>query len=303
MRDKWKILLGDPLTELAKTLNEPLTIAFVIDALDECEATEVASVAIGNDVQRLISILASEHDLGAIRIRTFITSRPEIDVKLGFQRVTKETLHHEVLNKVSLSQPESRQKDDIAILLEHEFVEIRKIYKTEQNWSGKDSLYALAQRSEGLFIYAHTACLFLYGGTRGYTGTLDERLHILLAEPTSQHNTAQTYLDNMYQRVLKASFLGTGAEQVLKERSALFKKVIGPFMALLDPLSVTSFKSLVFDVKRSAHQPAMGSQIDGVLECLHSVIEAPESSDGVARLIHLSFQDFLFDKARCTHYF
>lgn len=46
MRDKWKILLGDPLTELAKTLNEPLTIAFVIDALDECEATEVASVAI-----------------------------------------------------------------------------------------------------------------------------------------------------------------------------------------------------------------------------------------------------------------
>ena len=54
-------------------------LILVIDALDECDSD--------NDIQRIVHLLSEAKTLKTVRLRIFVTSRPEIPIRLGFDKM------------------------------------------------------------------------------------------------------------------------------------------------------------------------------------------------------------------------
>jgi hypothetical protein len=68
LRDQWQYLVLEPLSKL-----KGLAIfVLVIDALDECDGS--------NDTQLIVQLLAMSGSLKNVRLRVFLTSRPEVPI-------------------------------------------------------------------------------------------------------------------------------------------------------------------------------------------------------------------------------
>ncbi|KAH7025212.1 heterokaryon incompatibility protein-domain-containing protein [Microdochium trichocladiopsis] len=75
LREQFERLIWQPLTQL----QDPQTFIIVIDALDECDRDE--------DIRVIIYLFAREKTLRHIRLRVFLTSRPELPIRLGFTQI------------------------------------------------------------------------------------------------------------------------------------------------------------------------------------------------------------------------
>jgi hypothetical protein len=73
LQDQWKELIVKPLEKLRDNSPSPSPFTFVIDALDECNS---------KDVGEIIRLLIRELD--AVKIRAFVTSRPETLIHSSF---------------------------------------------------------------------------------------------------------------------------------------------------------------------------------------------------------------------------
>jgi hypothetical protein len=152
-REQWRNLILEPLSQLEKRILSSMTLLIVIDAIDECSAE--------NDVNLIFHLLSEVKDL-EIRIRIFMTSRPEQHIRPGF-RQTLETIATVATLKVSTASPSSGQKDDILLLLEDSFREIRTRYHIAPDEPGADKIRQPSQQADGLFVYAAAACRFIEG--------------------------------------------------------------------------------------------------------------------------------------------
>jgi hypothetical protein len=76
IRDQWEQLIINPLSKLDRN-SCPSTILFVIDALDECDSE--------GDIRIILGVLTTPKLLSNIRLRIFITSRP--DTRHGFRKI------------------------------------------------------------------------------------------------------------------------------------------------------------------------------------------------------------------------
>ena len=144
LRDQWKQLVRQPLSKLEpKSVPSPLIL--IIDALDECEGE--------HDVKLILHLLAEAKTLETVKLRIFVTSRPETPVRLGFSAM-HEILHQDLnLYKV----PRATVNDDILMFFEDRFKKLR-IASDDLggDWPGKDTINVLVLRADGLFIYAAT---------------------------------------------------------------------------------------------------------------------------------------------------
>lgn len=114
-RDQWSQLILGPLSRLDGT-SSPLPLVLVIDALDECDGE--------NDVQQILQLLAEARLLRTVRLRIFMTSRPETSIRHGFYRI-QETQHQDfVLHNIS----PSIVKHDISVFLKYHLEIIRQEY-------------------------------------------------------------------------------------------------------------------------------------------------------------------------------
>jgi NACHT domain len=93
LHDQWSQLILRPLSRLEGNMHQPPLI-IVVDALDECEGDD--------DIRGILELLASAESLQSIQFRIFITSRPEIPIRLGFGAMPV-ILHHDlVLHDISI---------------------------------------------------------------------------------------------------------------------------------------------------------------------------------------------------------
>jgi NACHT domain len=93
--DQWHRLVLQPLSKLGRGFPHP-SLLLVVDALDECSNDE--------DVEAIVQLLAEARSLTTVRLRVFLTSRPEIPIRLGFRR-TQDTDHQDfVLHVPSFDQ-------------------------------------------------------------------------------------------------------------------------------------------------------------------------------------------------------
>lgn len=273
IREQFEKLIREPLIKAVETSTIPSSIVIVIDALDECEQDA--------DIRLLINILLDTKLLRP-HLRIFLTSRPELPVRLEFSKV-KGAYQDLVLHEM----PAQIVEHDISAFLADEFRKIRDDFnmtvgderKLLSDWPGQELLQELTKMAVPLFIFADTICRFI--GDRRFRNPPMQLRKVL-------DHTSRSYrsrLDLTYELVLRSQITDVSKEdkvQIIKD----IRIVVGSIIILASPLSVTALSQLL------GISPDI---VDARLDTLHSVLNIPPTRQLPVRLLHLSFRDYLVD--------
>jgi hypothetical protein len=278
MFEQWNKLILQPLRTVRD--HQPLSrpIVFVIDALDECNNKE--------DVRLILRLLAGTTDLTTMKLRVFLTSRPETPIRLGFRDMPSIIYQDLVLHNLSRSVVEH----DIRTFFKYELGKIRKDHNLASNWPSDREVKLLVQKANCLFIYAATACLYIGGAPRI---SPERRLSDLVISQTSDALSTRN-LDEMYLQILRDSLTGDYNDTERRELADQFRLVVGSIVILFDALSATALNQLLF--QPDTETPDI---VDRTLDPLHSILAIPQDAGSPIRLLHPSFRDFLLDPNRC----
>ncbi|KAK4108023.1 hypothetical protein N656DRAFT_740533, partial [Canariomyces notabilis] len=274
--DQFKKLILQPLGRI----HQAMSSLIVVDALDECDGD--------NDVKTIISLLVQAKTLSSVRLRIFITSRPELPIRLGFMNVQGK------YQDLALHQiPEPIVERDISTFLGHTLARIRNDYNSQApgdlilppDWPGEHVIRTLAQMAVPLFIFAATVCRFVEDPVwSDPAGQLEK----VLQYQRKTHDSELDKLDATYLPILNQLTAGR-AEPQRGRLLAEFRDVVGPIVLLAQPLSVSSLARLLIITPKAIY---------GRLNSLHSVLRIPPEIDAPVRLFHLSFRDFLVDPTK-----
>ncbi|KAH8752251.1 vegetative incompatibility protein HET-E-1 [Diaporthe sp. PMI_573] len=272
LREQFEKLILRALTDM----RNPQTLIIVIDALDECDGD--------TDIKAIIHLLSQARTLPSVRLRTFLTSRPELPIRLGFKKIHggyQDLVLHEI--------PRPIIAHDLRVFFEFELARIREEYNTgafedlelPPDWPGQH-IETLVGLAVPLFIFAATICRFLEDTAwRNPAGQLQK----LLAYQAASRNSELDKLSRTYLPVLDQ--LVEGKSDLQKERLLEgFRNIVGAIVLLAEPLSASALSRLL-DIPL------------GIIQCqlqtLHSVLAIPPRADAPIRAFHLSFHDFLVD--------
>ncbi|KAG7414192.1 Vegetative incompatibility protein HET-E-1 [Fusarium oxysporum f. sp. rapae] len=271
LKEQFERLIQEPLSEAAATATTPSSVVMVIDALDECDQEA--------DIRLLINIFSQANTV-CPQLRVFLTSRPELPIRLGFSEV-QGSYQDLVLHDI----PAQIVEHDIFIFLDDEFRKIRHSFnmtvcdkrKLLSDWPGRPIIQRLAQIAVPLFIFAATVCRFI--GDRKYDSPPIQLRKVL--DYKSKGHVSR--LDLIYGPVLRSLITdvsGDDKKQIIND----FKMIIGSIVMLAEPLSAWALSQLL------EVDPEV---VDNRLDTLHSVLSIPPTRKAPVRLLHLSFQDYL----------
>jgi hypothetical protein len=271
VKEQFQKLIQEPLSEAAASAKVLSPVVIVIDALDECDQEA--------DIRLLINIL-SQAKTSLPHLRVFLTSRPELPIRLGFSEV-QGSYQGLVLHEI----PAQIVEHDIFVFLDDKFRQIRHEFnltvcderKLPSDWPGGSIVQRLAQMAVPLFIFAATVCLFI--GDRNRNSPSIQLRKVL--DYQSKGHVSQ--LDLTYGPVLRSLITGVSGDdkkQIIND----FKMIIGGIVMLADPLSARALSQLL------EVDPEV---VDNRLDTLHSVLNIPPTRNAPVRLLHLSFRDYL----------
>ncbi|KAF9887949.1 hypothetical protein FE257_009471 [Aspergillus nanangensis] len=251
------------------------TIVFVIDALDECERDD--------DIRLIIHLLSQGKKLKSVRLKTFLTSRPDLPVRLGFNSI-QGNYQDLVLHQI----PAPVIQKDISEFLNSELAKIKEDYnalsvgdKLPLDWPGSEVIQNLAYMAIPLFIFASTVCRFI--GDPAWSDPAGQLTKVLQYHSAGEASELDK-LDATYRPVMDRLIVGskTAQRSIVDE----FHLIVGSIVLLSEPLSALSLSQLLGVSK---------SIIDRRLMPLHSVLHVPADGESPIRTLHLSFHDFLVD--------
>ncbi|KAL8299114.1 hypothetical protein RB593_009143 [Gaeumannomyces tritici] len=279
-KEQFEKLFLEPLDK-CKSAGSPL-LAVVVDALDECDREE--------DARALINLLSRAKEVTLFRLRFFVTSRPELPIRLGFEDIGgnyQNLALHEV--------PKPDIKRDISTFLRSELARVRQDFNKTvpvpglpSDWPPPASLEDLVNMAVPLFIFASTACRFIADSNFGDPGKqLDKILEYKGKGEWSQLHA--TYLPILDQLLFERKDSGL-VKRTKKEQAVVvtwFRDIVGTIVLLADPLPCASLARIL-----NRTQLDVGSR----LLQLHSVLNIPDDPLVPVKLLHLSFRDFLVDQ-------
>jgi hypothetical protein len=269
LKEQFEKLVLEPLSTIQQhPSSDRRRIVILIDALDECEQEQ--------HVATIIRLLSRSRDLKGISLRIFVTSRPELPIRLGFQEIDANRHQDVALQDI----PESIVDHDLRAFLQYEFSRIQKRHSLRPNWPDNDVLQALVEMARPLFIFAATVCRFVANRRLGDPRDLLAR--VLTYQTTSQASKlGGTYFPVLNQLLIDLD--KTEREEVVQK----FRQIVGTIVILVDPLSCDSLARLL-DISPG--------EVSSILDFLHSVLKVPPNRKAPISLFHLSFRDFLVDK-------
>lgn len=269
MKEQFEKLILEPLSEMAR----PLETILVIDALNECENE--------NHVAMILHLLARVQGIASTKLRFFVTSRPELPTRLGFEKIP-ESHRTFILHDV----PPPVIEHDIHVYLRDELPKIRdscEPFLSEgipSNWPTQRNTEALVKMAVPLFIFAATMCRFI--GDIWDWDPVGKLAQVLRSRSTGN----LTRFEATYLPVLNQTLQGNPTQTEKNSRIRKFRNIVGSIVLLFEPLSSASLAVLLRIPK---------TDIDRRLRTLHSVLRVPEDPKIPVRLFHLSFRDFLVD--------
>ncbi|KAH6714535.1 vegetative incompatibility protein HET-E-1 [Leptodontidium sp. MPI-SDFR-AT-0119] len=272
-RDQWSQLILFPLSKLGSgSSSSPYVL--VIDALDECDKDE--------HIRMILQLLVETRTLKPVRLRVFLTSRPEIPIRHGFYQIP-DTEHQDfVLHNIS----PVIINHDISLFLEYNLGIIRQECTLGADWPGEVVLQQLVLYACGLFIWAATACRFIREGRR----FARERLDTILKGSSSAIIEPEKHLNEIYLVVLQNSISPKYLDEEKKKVYDMLKHTLGSLVVLLSPLSTSSLSRLL-------HLPR--GDVDAIFNDLYAIVDILEDPTRQLRLQHPSFRDFLLNKDQC----
>lgn len=266
--NQWRQLILGPLSKLDRGYR-PFSFVFVIDAIDECESDA--------DITLILQLLVEAQSLKKVRLRVFLTSRPDASIRQGFDRISEDKYRHIVLHNI----PTLVIDHDISVFLTHNLRLIGKGNCFPETWLGVDVIGDLVQKANGLFIWAATACRFIEGPLA------KKRVAAILAGDFDAESP-EGHLNHLYTSVLQSSIPQNYSEKFKQELYTLLRSILGTIVILLSPLSVHSLGVIL-------NEESVGVAIKD----LHAIIDIPNDQDQQLRLHHHSFRGFLLNKDRC----
>ncbi|KAJ5948106.1 hypothetical protein N7466_001121 [Penicillium verhagenii] len=265
LKQQFDRLLLQPLLALDSSAYPVSTVAIVIDALDECDADD--------DMRLILQLLPRLQESKAVRLKVFLTSRPEWSIFQEFRKIIYEDV---ILHQI----PEPVIQHDISLFLKHRLVKIRQTRSLSFDWPGDSELQKLVRLSTPLFIFAATICRLLEDPHWSPIETLIEVL---------SYQGYGSQLMGTYLPVLNSLLKGQTKQQKNKLVEQ-YQEIFGTIALLETPLSIVSLSKLL-GVSEKHIQQRLG--------LLHSVLDIPEDFISPVRLFHISFRDFLFDPHTC----
>ncbi|CAH0025348.1 unnamed protein product [Clonostachys rhizophaga] len=279
LQDQFNQLLVEPLSLVPKQMQNPALFILIVDALDEC--------ADDNDIRMIIHLLSSIEvsSNGSWRLRTFLTSRPELPIRLGFGAVRgtfQDLILHEIPNYIV--------ERDISVFLRDELANIRFDYnltvpqhrQLPPDWPGKASIEHITDMASPLFIAAVTLCRFISDRRIGSPG---EQLAKIVNYPSGNEVSK---LEGIYLPILRQTLVGLSiAEQDIGLSE--FRSIVGTIVLAYTPLSARGLANIL---------QMSEEKIESRLDLLHSCLNVPSEPELPVRLLHLSFRDFLVDPSR-----
>jgi hypothetical protein len=273
LRDQWHQLVLRPLSRLDDNGCQSLYV-LVIDALDECDDD--------NNIRIVLHLLAEARSLKTVRLRVFLTSRPEIPIRYGFYQIPDTERQDVVLHNISPPIVDH----DISIFLEHNLTLIGQERSLGAGWPDGDTIRRLVTNAGGLFIWAATACRFISEGKRFAA----KRLSAIIDGNSSGVTAPEKYLNEIYITVLKHSIYSDYTDEERDYQYRMLRHILGSVVVLFSPLSAGSLGRLLNVIK---------PDIDQTLDDLHAILDVPQNQTNPIRLHHPSFRDFLLDRSRC----
>lgn len=274
LKEQFEKLIFQPLSQMQLTPTQVSKLVIVVDALDECERE--------GDIKNILYLLAQTQYLKTFHMRIFLTSRPDLPVRLGFKKLSADAHQDVVLQDI----PQATIEHDISAFLKDEFTKIKEDYNCLHSpdsslaldWPGEENIQALTEMAVPLFIFAATVCRFV-GDNRWDPR---KRLADVLKYQTSSQASKldRTYLPVLDQLLVDLTV--SEKESIAQE----FQEIVGSIVILAEPLSTSSLARLLGIAKET---------IDCRLDLLHSVLSIPDNQDSPVRLLHLSFREFLLD--------
>ncbi|KAG8995678.1 hypothetical protein FRB94_008874 [Tulasnella sp. JGI-2019a] len=286
------------LEQLTKLIIEPLSgaidapspLVLVFDALDECGDT--------SDAQELLKLLAFAVKKlpPSLRIRIFITSRPEVSLQTAFTTfVTGAVSHVAELHNIEDHIVQADMK-----------LYLRSRLQTPPEIATDAEVERLVHMARTLFIVASTAVKFIEDSFYTSLNAHKERLNILLSVEDSygdlKISVKHVGSEEMERgpppyRALDAMYLMILSKVLPEERDTYpesrLRSILGAVVILFDALNPTALETLLRLKAGAASETP---------ERLHSVIiisdRDPDSFP--LRLIHPSFPNFLTTPSRCT---
>ncbi|KAJ3489907.1 hypothetical protein NLG97_g5890 [Lecanicillium saksenae] len=268
-------LIFEPLSKASISRSPPTVI--VIDALDECDSDE--------NIVLLLGLLSRIQQIPN-GPKIFITSRPELYLRMAFRRIHG-TYEHATMEDTAGSEA------DMALFIQHELTRIRIDYnytvederQISEDWPAANDVKQLSKAASPLFIFAATVCRLV--GDRS-DGPPDERLNYVLEY---QRNVRHSFPHHIEQ--LASTYMPTLSKLLVKQapsqqHSTLqgFKSLVGAIVTVATPLAKSTMADLL-GIKKSI--------VDARLDLLHSVLEIPSIANLPVRVLHLSFSDFLIN--------
>ncbi|KAF2023463.1 WD40 repeat-like protein [Setomelanomma holmii] len=232
------------------------TVIFVINALDECESE--------SEIRHILKALSTQSVLNNVRLRVFITRRPEVPIRHSVIKIPEKGrivfLLHEISSEVVDKDLSSFFQSNPTTLREERGFE-------PEDWPGLRTINRLVEISCGLFIWASIARRWI----RQRKQAAEERIKTLIY-------------------VLRNAMAG-GLSVCEKIRTlAKTKTVLGTIVILVSPLLVASLANLLCKPLKD---------VKGPLIDLHTIFHIPDHDDHPNRLHHPTFRDFIFDRNRC----
>lgn len=146
LKKQFDKLILQPLQSLEQASHQTSIMVIVIDALDECEQD--------NDIWLILQLLPRVQKLSSVHLRIFLTSRPELAIRLGFKSLANNDHQELALHEI----PEPVIEHDISLFLKHRLSEIRKVRSLPRDWPGSINTQTLVMMSVPLFTFAATVC-------------------------------------------------------------------------------------------------------------------------------------------------
>ncbi|KAJ5630085.1 hypothetical protein N7528_003742, partial [Penicillium herquei] len=263
LREQFKRLFLQPLQGLQTASSQIPAIVLIIDALDECEND--------NDIRLILQLLPQIQQISTISLRVFLTSRPELPIRLGFSKMA----NHEYQDIALHDIPDEVTSHDIYIFFKDRFRKIQDEKHVPFHWPGEDMIQSLVEMSVPLFISAATICRFIELKLNPVRSLTD-----LVKDQTKHINK----MDKTYLPILKRLLNGQEDSDDEDEILQLFHQVIGVIILLAIPLSVNAL-SVLLELEAEV--------LTNLLDQFQSVLSVPNDPNIPVRILHLSFRDFL----------
>lgn len=273
LREQFEKLLLEPLLNLDHLGQQPRTAVIVIDALDECEHDR--------DIQNIIQFLPFLQKAKSVRLRIFLTSRPELPISLGFSEIKDHEYQDLALHEIS----EKATQHDIQLFLQHQFARIKNQRRIFQDWPSHDDIQKLVKVSFPLFISAATVCRYIENSRCEPKLRLEE---LLKNQTKYVSRMDKTYLPILMQLLNDQESDDSEQQQLLQE----FQEIMGVIILLAIPLPIKTLSRFL---------RIRADQILNQLDSFRSVLSVPNDPDQPVRILHLSFREFLLQSETKFH--